>query len=86
MSMHATGLRTKLAEFFDNNPDEELTFHDIQAKWGVSIACCSRAVRMLCEEGMLEDRPRIVRRWQPPHATPLYAANGSMNGSKGPQP
>ena len=79
MTMQSSGLRTKLAEFFDANPDEELTFQDIQVKWGVSIACCSRAVRILCEEGLLEDRPRVVRAWHPP-ARPLGVSQ--RNGAR----
>jgi len=51
----------KLVKFVKANPDEELTFRDMQAKFSCSIAALSRAVCMLREEGIIEDKPRVIR-------------------------
>jgi hypothetical protein len=51
----------KLEAYLLTNPDDELTFRDMQIKLDCSIAALSRAVCMLREEGLLEDKPRVVR-------------------------
>jgi Fic family protein len=66
MTLPEQGLRAKLIKFFEANPEEELTFQDIQEKYEVGVACCSRAVRMLADEGLVEDKPRVIRKARSP--------------------
>jgi DNA-binding transcriptional regulator YhcF (GntR family) len=55
------GVTGRLETYLLENPDEELSFRDMQTKFNCSIAAISRAVCMLREEGILEDKPRVVR-------------------------
>jgi hypothetical protein len=57
----AQGIVGRLEAYLLASPDEELTFQDMKIKFDCSIAALSRAVCMLREEGLLEDKPRVVR-------------------------
>jgi hypothetical protein len=61
MAYLKTSVAGRLEEFLLANPDEELTFRDMQSKFDCSIAALSRAVCQLRESGVLEDVPRMVR-------------------------
>lgn len=51
---HADGLPAKLKAFFEANPDEELTYALIVAKFDISPETAREAVGRLCREGELE--------------------------------
>ncbi len=57
----STELRKKLDEFFNNNPDEELTFDDIAAKFSVPVGLASRTVYSMADRGELESI-HVIRR------------------------
>lgn len=47
-------LRTAMREFFQNNPDEELTQQDMAIKWGVHPRTIRNIISALKGEGMVK--------------------------------
>ena len=53
-------LRERVVLYFGRNPDEELTSHDVLAKWGISdVRIVRNSLRYAVEQGV------ITRQWQP---------------------
>lgn len=48
------GVKARLRAFFDDNPDEELTRRDIEAKFGCSKSSMENAIASLQLEGRVE--------------------------------
>ncbi len=47
---------SKVLEFFDRNPDEELAASDVSAKYGVSLDRVAEVLRSLMARGLLAKR------------------------------
>lgn len=60
-SLHAASLAGRMAQFFEANPDEELTFEDVMTKWEVSRAHVHNAVISLNKHGVKVSVQQIVR-------------------------
>jgi hypothetical protein len=50
-----------LADYFDANPGEELTYEDALLKFGMTYRACVVAVQRMVAHGELET-PKIIRR------------------------
>lgn len=58
----------RLRAFFESNPDEELTYSDIETKFGVCRAVAQARVKDAVDEGWL--RRETVIRFNPPKEAP----------------
>jgi hypothetical protein len=54
-------LPQRISDYFKDNPDEELTYADVQTKFSARPRTVERAVQVLCEDGVLE-RVHVVRK------------------------
>jgi hypothetical protein len=60
MSDSPMTLRERVVLYFGRNPDEELTSHDVLAKWGISdVRIVRNSLRYAVRQGV------ITRHWQP---------------------
>jgi hypothetical protein len=55
------GVIAKLVEFFEANPDEELTVQDVATKFGCSVDTAHSRISQAIAEGELIERVHVIR-------------------------
>jgi hypothetical protein len=70
-------LRERVVLYFGRNPDEELTSHDVLAKWGISdVRIVRNSLRYAVEQGV------ITRHWRPGQLA-VYSAGPVLKAEVG---